>query len=95
MKFIHDGMLVIEPDLFRDTRGFFLETYHQRKPRRRRGPGRRPGQSFPLGARHYQGSSAQQLHPQGKLIRVLQGKIFDVLVDIRERLAAVQALDQD
>ncbi len=88
MKFIPtelDGVLVIEPDLFRDPRGFFLETYHQRKYRE-------GGIVEPFVQDNHsrsergtiRGLHAQRLHPQGKLIRVLQGEIFDVVVDIRK-----------
>ncbi len=88
MKFIPtelDGVLVIEPDLFRDPRGFFLEAYHQRKYRE-------GGIAEPFVQDNHsrsergtiRGLHAQRLHPQGKLIRVLQGEIFDVVVDIRK-----------
>lgn len=87
MKFIKagfDGVLVIEPDLFRDGRGFFLESYNQRKYH---AGGVRESfvqDNHSRSARNtIRGLHAQRLHPQGKLIRVLQGAIFDVVVDIR------------
>jgi dTDP-4-dehydrorhamnose 3,5-epimerase len=86
MKFIHtelDGVLVIQPDIFRDPRGFFLETYQQHKYREGA-----IAQSF-VQDNHsrsvrgtIRGLHAQRMHPQGKLIRVLQGEICDVVVDV-------------
>jgi dTDP-4-dehydrorhamnose 3,5-epimerase len=87
MKFIQtdfNGVLVIEPDSFKDSRGFFLETYQQRKYREagildafvQDNHSRSAGGTI-------RGLHLQRLHPQGKLIRVLQGRIFDVVVDIR------------
>jgi len=88
MKFIPtelDGVLVIEPDLFRDPRGFFLETYHLRKYREGGIAGPFVQDNHSRSARGtIRGLHAQRLHPQGKLIRVLQGEISDVVVDIRK-----------
>jgi dTDP-4-dehydrorhamnose 3,5-epimerase len=80
-----DGVLVIQPDIFRDPRGFFLESYHLRKYRE-------GGIAEPFVQDNHsrsergtiRGLHAQRLHPQGKLIRVLAGEIFDVVVDIRK-----------
>ncbi|MBI5014317.1 MAG: dTDP-4-dehydrorhamnose 3,5-epimerase [Deltaproteobacteria bacterium] len=78
------GVLVIEPDRFDDGRGFFLETYHRRKfeeggvrevfvqdnhSRSLRGV---------LRGLHFQTG-----RPQGKLVRVVRGEVFDVAVDLR------------
>ncbi len=88
MKFIPtalEGVLVIEPDLFRDARGFFLETYQRRKYREGGVPGPFVQDNHSRSERGtIRGLHAQRMHPQGKLIRVLQGGIFDVVVDIRK-----------
>jgi len=78
------GVLLIEPDVFRDARGHFLETFHERKYREAGIPHRfvQDNQSRSLRGT-LRGLHAQLLQPQGKLIRALQGEIFDVAVDIR------------
>lgn len=87
MKFIttpFDGVIVIEPDVFRDERGFFLETFHARKYREGGVDARFVQDNHSRSAYGtIRGLHAQRLHPQGKLIRVLTGAIFDVVVDIR------------
>jgi dTDP-4-dehydrorhamnose 3,5-epimerase len=80
----HPELLLIEPDVHRDARGFFLETYHARRYAELGIPGvfvqdnhSRSGRAVLRGL-HYQLD-----HPQGKLVRVASGRIFDVAVDIR------------
>ncbi len=78
------GLLIIEPKVFGDTRGFFLETWN----RRRYGEAGldvdfvQDNVSFSrrgiLRGLHFQNPK-----PQGKLLQVLQGEVFDVAVDIR------------
>ena len=78
------GVLIIEPEVIGDRRGFFLETYHARRyaeagvpepfvqdNHSRSAPGT-------LRGLHY-----QLTKPQGKLVRCVRGAIFDVAVDIR------------
>lgn len=79
-----DGLLVLEPDVFRDERGFFLETFHEQKYK-----------SFGIESNFVQdnlsfsskgilrGLHFQYRHPQAKLVQVLSGEVFDVAVDIR------------
>jgi dTDP-4-dehydrorhamnose 3,5-epimerase len=78
------GVLVIEPDVYRDSRGFFLESYHLQKYR----DGGIPLSFVQDNHSHsvrgtIRGLHAQHRRPQGKLLRVIEGKIFDVAVDIR------------
>jgi dTDP-4-dehydrorhamnose 3,5-epimerase len=77
-------VILIEPAVFRDERGFFLETYHQRKFRDDGLPGEflQDNHSFSVRGT-LRGLHAQLRKPQGKLVRAVQGEIFDVAVDIR------------
>lgn len=80
-----DGVLILEPRVFGDARGFFMESYNRRAFAQATGLDvdfvqdnhSRSGQGVLRGL-HYQ---LQQ--PQGKLVRVTQGLVFDVAVDIR------------
>ena len=80
------GVVIVEPDVFRDPRGFFLETFHA--PRYREG-----GIAYDFvqdnQSRSVRGTlrglHAQRRKPQGKLVRAVRGEIFDVAVDIRPR----------
>jgi len=81
----HPEVLLIEPDIFRDERGFFMETFHAGKYPQHGLPG-----SF-LQDNHSRSSCGvlrglhyQLEHPQGKLVRVVYGEVFDVAVDIRK-----------
>lgn len=78
------GVLIVEPEVFQDTRGFFLETYHARKYREAGIPEVFVQDNHSRSAQGtLRGLHAQRQHPQGKLVRVIQGEIFDVAVDIR------------
>lgn len=78
------GVVVIEPDVFRDGRGFFLETYHAEKYRE-------AGINRPFVQDNHsrsalgtvRGLHLQVARPQGKLVRVIEGEIFDVALDAR------------
>ena len=79
-----DGVLLIEPDVHRDARGFFLESWHERKYREAGVPGTFVQDNHSRSVRGtLRGLHAQRRRPQGKLVRVLHGEIFDVAVDIR------------
>ncbi len=79
------GVLIIEPTVHGDGRGFFLETFHAERYRREAGielPFVQDNHSR-SGRGVLRGLHAQRRHPQGKLVRVTQGEVFDVAVDIR------------
>jgi dTDP-4-dehydrorhamnose 3,5-epimerase len=78
------GVIVIEPDVHVDARGFFLETYHVEKYRAAGiiGPFLQDNVSRSV-RRTLRGLHLQLRHPQGKLIRVMEGEIYDVAVDVR------------
>jgi dTDP-4-dehydrorhamnose 3,5-epimerase len=74
----------IEPDVHRDARGFFLETWHQRKYAEGGVPGPFVQDNHSRSRRGtLRGLHAQLRHPQGKLVRAVDGEVFDVAVDIR------------
>jgi dTDP-4-dehydrorhamnose 3,5-epimerase len=77
-------VILVEPDVHRDQRGFFLETYHQRKYAEGgvAGPFVQDNHSRSVRGT-LRGLHAQRQHPQGKLVRAVEGEMFDVAVDIR------------
>jgi dTDP-4-dehydrorhamnose 3,5-epimerase len=78
------GVVLIEPTVFSDDRGFFLETYHQRRYAEI-GVDRVFVQDNHSHSRQgsVRGLHYQLAHPQGKLVYVVSGRIFDVVLDIR------------
>jgi dTDP-4-dehydrorhamnose 3,5-epimerase len=87
MKFLPTAIpevVLVEPDVFRDDRGFFLETYQTRKYGTAGLPETfvQDNHSFSTQGT-LRGLHAQLRRPQGKLIRAILGEIFDVAVDIR------------
>ncbi|OIO10084.1 MAG: dTDP-4-dehydrorhamnose 3,5-epimerase [Elusimicrobia bacterium CG1_02_63_36] len=92
MKFLPTEIpevIVVEPDVFGDARGFFLESYHEKKYREGgiAGPFVQDNHSR-SGKGILRGLHAQLKRPQGKLVRVLRGAVFDVAVDIRKGSAS-------
>lgn len=78
-------LLIIEPKVFGDDRGFFFESYNRRKFAGLTGrdvdfvqDNHSRSAKNVLRGLHY-----QIQHPQGKLVRVVQGAVLDVVVDIR------------
>lgn len=78
-------VLLLEPRVFGDERGFFFESYNQREFAALLGEtvafvqdNHSRSSKGVLRGLHY-----QIQHPQGKLVRVVQGEVFDVAVDIR------------
>ncbi len=87
MKFLPTelpGVLIVEPDIFADGRGYFYESYQLEKYQK-------GGVPLPFvqdnRSRSVKGTlrglHTQLRHTQGKLVSVIQGAIFDVVVDIR------------
>ena len=77
-------VLIIEPDLHADRRGFFLERYHADRYLQHgiTGPFVQDNHSRSV-AGTLRGLHLQVRHPQGKLIHVIEGEVFDVAVDVR------------
>jgi len=77
-------VLIIEPDVHADGRGFFLETYQADRYRACGIPGPFVQDNHSRSAAGtLRGLHLQVRRPQGKLIRVVEGEIFDVAVDVR------------
>jgi dTDP-4-dehydrorhamnose 3,5-epimerase len=80
-----DGVLIVEPKVFGDARGFFFESFNAREFEAATGISTlfvqdnhsRSAQGV------LRGLHVQARHPQGKLVRVTSGEVFDVAVDIR------------
>jgi len=78
------GVILVEPTVHRDSRGFFKETYHQ--PRFEAA-----GIGMPFVQDNLSESARGTLrglhyqieHPQGKLVQAVYGEVFDVVVDVR------------
>jgi dTDP-4-dehydrorhamnose 3,5-epimerase len=78
------GVLLLEPRVFSDDRGFFLETFHQKRYAEL-------GLTLPFVQDNWshsikgtlRGLHFQEPNPQGKLVQVITGAVFDVAVDIR------------
>ena len=89
MKVSHSklqGCLIIEPRVFGDERGFFLETFQADRYRRE------AGIDLPFVQDNHSRSAAgvlrglhfQKTKPQGKLVRVVRGEVYDIALDIRK-----------
>jgi len=81
-----DGCVIIEPKVFGDERGFFLETFQAERYISE------AGITLPFVQDNHSRSSKsvlrglhfQKTKPQGKLVRVVRGQVYDVAVDIRK-----------
>lgn len=79
-----DDVLIFEPQRFEDERGFFMETYHEQKYSKLEGVSSFVQDNTSHSKRNViRGLHYQLKHPQGKLVFVLSGEIYDVCVDIR------------
>lgn len=78
-------VLIIEPQVFGDARGFFYESFNQKVWQEKTGTKTTFVQDNHSRSEHnvLRGLHYQIQQPQGKLVRVVQGKVFDVAVDIR------------
>lgn len=80
-----DGVVIIEPRIFGDARGYFFESYNQKEFDEKVGPVRfvQDNESFSsygvLRGLHFQ----KPPFAQSKLVRVISGRVIDVAVDIR------------
>jgi dTDP-4-dehydrorhamnose 3,5-epimerase len=78
------GVVLIEPDVYRDARGFFLETYQARRYAEHGVKATFVQDNQSLSCRDtLRGLHFQVQRPQAKLVRVIAGEIFDVVVDVR------------
>lgn len=79
-----EGLYIIEPAVHSDKRGYFMETYNQRDMEEN-GLNMifvQDNQSMSTKG-VLRGLHFQKNHPQGKLVRVIEGTVFDVAVDVR------------
>ena len=81
-----EGLLIIKPDVYKDERGYFFESYNEDRFVQNGVPMKfvQDNQSFSsfgvIRGLHYQ----MEPYAQTKLVRVLHGKIYDVAVDLRK-----------
>ena len=80
-----EGLYIIEPAVYGDSRGYFSETYNQ-KDMNEAGLTMKFVQDNQSGSAKgvLRGLHFQKQHPQGKLVRVIRGSVFDVAVDLRK-----------
>lgn len=80
-----EGLCIVEPKVYDDARGYFMETYNQ-KDMQEAGLNMGFVQDNQSCSRKgvLRGLHFQKKHPQGKLVRVVRGCVFDVAVDLRE-----------
>ncbi|MEM7479704.1 MAG: dTDP-4-dehydrorhamnose 3,5-epimerase [Acidobacteriota bacterium] len=79
-----EGVLLFEPLVHGDERGFFLETYHRDKYAAAGLAAAFVQDNHSKSGPHIlRGLHAQRCFPQGKLVRAVEGEVFDVAVDIR------------
>lgn len=79
-------VLIVEPQVFTDARGFFYESFNKKAMQVAGITGDFVQDNHSRSARNVlRGLHYQITQPQGKLVRVVAGEIFDVAVDIRRR----------
>ena len=78
------GVISIEPDVHRDARGYFLETFHAAKYGKAGIPSTFVQDNHSSSVQNtLRGLHLQLRTPQGKLVRVVEGEIWDIAVDLR------------
>ena len=79
-----EGLYVIEPTVHGDSRGYFMETYSQRDMEQAGLTMQFVQDNQSMSVKGVlRGLHFQKQHPQGKLVRVIRGRVFDVAVDLR------------
>ncbi len=79
-----EGLCVIEPKVFLDDRGYFVESYNQNDMHAAGLDMKFVQDNESMSSRGViRGLHFQKEHPQGKLVRVIQGTVYDVAVDLR------------
>ena len=79
-----EGLYIIEPTVHGDARGYFMESYNQRDMHEAGLDLKFVQDNQNMSSKGVlRGLHFQKQHPQGKLVRVLQGRVFDVAVDLR------------
>ena len=80
------GVYTIEPDVYIDDRGFFMETFHRERYRKLLGINLDFVQdNISRSSKNVlRGMHFQRNYPQGKIIKVSRGEILDVIVDLRK-----------
>lgn len=79
-----EGLYVIEPTVFKDERGYFVETYNQNDMKEAGLDIVFVQDNQSMSTRGVlRGLHFQKQFPQGKLVRVVRGKVFDIAVDLR------------
>lgn len=78
------GVMIIQPQVFGDSRGYFMETY-KKQPYAEAGINKEFVQDNESSSTKgvLRGLHFQKNHTQGKLVRVTHGEVFDVAVDVR------------
>lgn len=80
-----EGLYIIKPAVYGDSRGYFTETYNQRDMAEAGLDMTFVQDNESVSTKGVlRGLHFQKTHPQGKLVRVMEGRVFDVAVDIRQ-----------
>ena len=80
------GVFIIEPDVYEDDRGFFMETFHDERYRKLLGINLDFVQdNISRSSKNVlRGMHFQKNYPQGKIVKASRGEILDVVVDLRK-----------